>query len=203
MGERYSITAVHEDDRLLAHCAGILSAGGLALFPTDTVYGLGVRADSEPGVARLYSIKDRPRELPMPVLLASLEDLDTYGSPNPLAHALARRYWPGAVTIVVPSKGNLAPNLSLTGSIGFRCPNHPILRKLIRAVRVPLAATSANRSGEREAHRLCEIPPEIQDQCDIILEGGILPGGSPSTVVDCCRCIPKLLRRGETEIEVA
>jgi len=203
MAEQYPIAALRDDEQLLQHCVEILSGGGLAVFPTDTVYGVGVRADRNEGVERLYAIKERPRGLPIPVLLGSPEDLDVYGSANPLAHALARRYWPGAVTIVVPSRGVLASNLSMTSAIGFRCPNHPTLRKLIRAVRVPLAATSANRSGEREAHRLSEVPAEMRELCDLVLEGGILHGASASTVVDCRRSIPKLIRRGEVEIEVA
>jgi L-threonylcarbamoyladenylate synthase len=203
MGEKYAISEVIEDNELLDHCVALLHRGGLAIFPTDTVYGIGARADHPAGVDRIYELKKRSRSSPLPVLLGSPEDLDAYGCPNETARALAKKYWPGAVTIVVPVKGGLAPNLSETPAVGFRCPDHAGLRKLIRALKVPLAGTSANRSGEREVHSFHEVDEEMREACDLLLDGGILPGVRSSTVVDCTHKVPQILRRGDVDISVA
>lgn len=203
MGEKYPISEVLENSELLERCVALLHAGALAVFPTDTVYGIGARADHPAAIDRIYELKQRPRSRPLPVLLGSPEDLEAYGCPNPTALALAKRYWPGAVTIVVPIKGGLAPNLSETPAVGFRCPDHAGLRKIIRALKIPLAGTSANRSGEREVHSFHEIDEEMREACDLILDGGILAGVRSSTVIDCTHKVPQILRRGDVDIEIA
>jgi len=200
MTERMSLASIQDDPEKLEFCVETLRKGGLVIFPTDTVYGIGARADNKAAIDRIFEVKRRDRERSLPVLLANPEDFEVYGVPNKMALALAQRYWPGPVTIIVPIKGSLAPNLSTTPALGFRCPNHALLRRIIRSLRIPVAGTSANISGEREAHSIGEIPQEMQDACDLVVDGGGLSGENPSTVVDCTHSSPHIVRRGAVDI---
>ena len=198
MSERPSVEfpyeALRTDRRLLEECTEILRRGALALFPTDTVYGIGCRADREESVEKIYRIKRRPRDLAIPVLISDPEDLEIYGMPGEEALRLARENWPGALTLVVFSRGKLAPSLSSSESLGFRCPDAPILRELIRRLGVPLAATSANRSGCAEVFSPEDLPEDFRAGIDLILNGGRLPHRRPSKVIDCTVSPSQVLR---------
>ncbi len=172
----------------------MLRRGDLALFPTDTVYGIGCRADCEESVERIYRIKERPRDMAIPVLLAEPDDLTVYGRPGEGALELMHERWPGPLTLVVPSAGILARNLSGSGSLGFRCPDAPILRDLIRRLGVPLAATSANPSGSPAALSPEHLPEDFLAAIDLILDAGTLPRRKPSRVIDCTVSPPRVLR---------
>jgi len=191
--------------RSIERAVALLRAGGIVGLPTDTVYGLGAHASIATAIERLYEIKGRERQKAIPVLLARTEDVTSVVSAVPeVARRLAERFWPGPVTLVLPK----APTLLdvLTGgadSVAVRVPAHAVTRRLILALGAPLATTSANLSGQREATTAQEVRQALQDRVPLILDGGRCPGGVASTVIDCTTIPPRLLRRGALAAEVA
>ncbi|NJN67130.1 MAG: threonylcarbamoyl-AMP synthase [Chloroflexaceae bacterium] len=167
-------------------------------FPTDTVYGIGALALNASAVEQLYVLKERPRQMALPVLLADMTDLyQVVRDMPPVAADLARRFWPGALTLVVPAAHHLPPVLLAGGeTVAVRIPDHPWLRQLIRRLGQPLAATSANRHGARDATTSDEVAAQFGNRLSLILDGGVAPGGVPSTVVRCIGPHPQVLRPG-------
>ena len=141
-----------------------ISSGGIAVFPTDTLYGIGCRPDDEAAVARMYELKGRAADKPSAVMYFSLDSLPPVG---PRTRAALGRLLPGPVLVVLP------------GKVGVRVPDVPALA----GVRVAVLQTSANLSGGPDPRRLTDVPAEIKDGADLVLDGGELPG-VPSTVVD-------------------
>lgn len=191
----------------IARAIAALRAGGLVAFPTDTVYGLAVLAENEEAVARLYRVKGRGERKPIAVLLAEPTDLALVAREIPeSARLLAARFWPGALTLVVPSLDSV-PATVRAGSpnVGVRVPDHPLARDLIRRLGAPLATTSANRSGRGSLTHADEVWLELNGQIEYIIEGEC-PGGVESTVVDLSTAPPAILREGaipRAEIEAA
>ncbi|WP_237476993.1 L-threonylcarbamoyladenylate synthase [Lichenibacterium dinghuense] len=182
----------------IAAAAAILRRGGLAAFPTETVYGLGADAGSAEAVAGIYAAKGRPRFNP---LIAHVPDLDTatgQGAFGPDALALARAFWPGPLTLVVPA----APGCTVSdlaraglGSVALRVPAHPVARALIAAAGVPVAAPSANRSGRVSPTAADHVLGDLDGRIDAVLDGGSTAVGVESTIVSCLG-EPTLLRPG-------
>ncbi len=181
--------------------AAILAAGQLLAFPTETVYGLGARADDDVAVERIFSLKGRPNEHPLIVHLAEAGDAAAFAARMPeSAQRLIAAFWPGPLTVIVPRRpGIAAAAAGGQDTIGLRCPAHPIAQALLRAARrlgVPgVAAPSANRFGKTSptlaAHVVAAFGPSLA-----VLEGGPCPVGIESTIVDCSRRRPVLLRPG-------
>jgi L-threonylcarbamoyladenylate synthase len=179
----------------------ILRAGGLVAFPTDTVYGVGALAFDGKAVESIYTAKDRPVEKAIPVLLGGSEDLGKVTSRVPeMARRLATRFWPGPLTLVVPKKPNLPEAVSVTDTVGVRVPNHRLARSLLQAAG-PMAATSANLSGQPSPSTADEVLAQLGGRIDLILDGGRTPGGTPSTVVDCTGQQPVIVRAGPIALE--
>jgi L-threonylcarbamoyladenylate synthase len=151
-----------------------IAAGGVVVFPADTVYGLACDPSNPEAVARLYALKGRPPDKPAAVMFFALDLLPELG---PRTRALAERLLPGAVTLLVPS--DLYPLAGGAGTLGLRVPDLPAFAD----VRVPVLQTSANRAGGPDARRLDEVPEEIRRGADLVIDGGEL-AGTPSTVVD-------------------
>lgn len=174
----------------------ILKTGGLVAFPTDTVYGVGVLAFDDRAVQKLYMAKERDTNKAIAVLIGNPADLALVtGQVNAMALILARRFWPGALTLVVPKNASLPAYLTPYHTIGIRIPDHPIALKLLELAG-PLAVTSANISGKVAATTAEEVLQQLSGRVSLILDGGKTPGGSPSTVVDCTGFEPKILRQG-------
>src|ERR671937_497428 len=165
--------------------AAALARGELVAFPTDTVYGLAAGHDH---LKKLYVAKDRPKEKRIPVLLSDASNLEASAIVTPAARALARRFWPGPLTIVL-----VAPR---RGTLAFRVPDHPLARRLIAASGGGLPVTSANRSGEPDARTSQEVLAQLEGRIALVLDGGKTPGGVSSTVVDCTTDQVKILREG-------
>jgi L-threonylcarbamoyladenylate synthase len=173
--------------------------GGLVIFPTDTVYGLGARADREEPVQRIYEVKGRPAELALPLLVGSVEAARRVAQWSPAAQRLAEAFWPGPLTLVLPERrlSGLRPLVTAgRGTVGVRRPDHAALLGWLEACDFPLAVTSANRSGAPAAVRVADLPPELRETVDLILDGGACPGGVASTVVDLASPPPQILRPG-------
>ena len=174
----------------------ILRAGGLAAFPTDTVYGLGALAFDGPAVESIYAAKDRPVEKAIPILIADADDLDKVAvDVPPMARILAARFWPGPLTLVVPKQPTLPEAISATTTVAVRIPDHPVARALLRAAG-PMAVTSANLSGQPSPVEAEEVLRQLNGRIPLVLDGGVTPGGVPSTLVDCLGAEPVLLREG-------
>ena len=174
----------------------ILRAGGLAAVPTDTVYGVGALAFDGPAVESIYAAKDRPVEKAIPILIADADDLDKVAvDVPPMARILAARFWPGPLTLVVPKQPTLPEAISATTTVAVRIPDHPVARALLRAAG-PMAVTSANLSGQPSPVEAEEVLRQLNGRIPLVLDGGVTPGGVPSTLVDCLGAEPVLLREG-------
>ena len=187
----------------LERAAAELLASRLVAFPTDTVYGLG--ALPEPAaVAEIYTAKGRPASKPLPLLLDEPGRLREFGlDPPPLALALAERFWPGALTLVVPARQETGRALgSSDGSIGMRVPDYAPLRALLGLCGGALAVTSANLSGRPESLTAEQVEGQLGNFLAIILDGGPSVTATPSTVVDLRELPPRILRAGELRDEV-
>jgi len=174
----------------------ILKQGGVIAFPTDTVYGLGADAFNSNAVKRIYDIKKRPTHLPLPLLIGDIKQLDILAEPlSEIALFLARRFWPGGLTLVVPKVARLPGYLGNT-SIAVRIPAHPVCLALIQAINNPLIGTSANISGRPSALTAGEVKQQLGSEVDLIIDGGRCPGGGESTVVDVTGGEVVILRQG-------
>jgi L-threonylcarbamoyladenylate synthase len=181
----------------------VLRAGGLVAMPTDTVYGVGVALDAEDGLARLFAAKDRPFDRAIVLLVADVEQASSVGVISPAALALAERFWPGGLTLVLAqAPGAHLPALLTAGTatIGVRLPGHESPRTLARELG-PLPVTSANVSGQPDALDAAEVLAQLGDRIDLVLDDGPARGGLPSTVVDCSGDLPRVLRVGAVAAE--
>ena len=182
-----------------ADAADILRAGGLVAFPTETVYGLGADATNDNAVARLFEAKGRPRFNPLITHVADLAAAREVVDFNDTAVALADRFWPGPLTLVLPRRTTCRVSL-LAGAgldtLALRIPAHPIAQKLLTETGRPIAAPSANRSGSLSPTRAIHVAADLDDRIDLILDGGACPIGLESTVVDLSITPPALLRPG-------
>jgi L-threonylcarbamoyladenylate synthase len=182
----------------LATASDILRSGGLVAFPTETVYGLGAGARSAEAVAGIYAAKTRPRFNPLIAHVESLEAAEAEGRFGPDARALARAFWPGSLTLVVPiAPGCRICDLARAGldSVALRVPSHPVARALLAAAGLPVAAPSANRSGRVSPTTADHVLRDLDGRIDAILDGGRTAVGVESTIVACLD-EPVLLRPG-------
>jgi tRNA threonylcarbamoyl adenosine modification protein (Sua5/YciO/YrdC/YwlC family) len=173
-----------------------LRGGGIVGVPTDTVYGLAADPFHAGATDRLFALKRRPRQVELPVLVASADQALFLAVAVPdAAHHLMARYWPGPLTLVLPRRPDLNADLGEDdATIGVRCPEHPVPLALCRNTG-PIATTSANRHGQPPYSTAGEVDAEFGEGVDVVLDGGTC-SGSPSTVVDCTGEEPRLLREG-------
>jgi L-threonylcarbamoyladenylate synthase len=204
-GHRASVSAVRllidphaPSPRALTQAATIIHRGGLVAFPTDTLYALGADASNDRAVERLFAAKGRGRDLPVPVLVADLAMATRIaGDLSEAAARLAARYWPGALTLVVPVRGGLPERVTAgTGRIGLRIPDSKFALALIRRVGGPITGTSANRSAGRDPRDAGEVFRQLGDRVDLVLDGGVIRRATASTVVDVTVTPPAIVRQG-------
>ena len=183
--------------------AAVVSSGGLVAIPTDTVYGLAARRDDDRAIERLIALKGRPTDKGIALLLADPEQAAEVGHLTSVAESLARALWPGGLTLVVPARRDVrlaAAVIGAGGTVGVRVPDHPCPRR-VAAVVGPIATTSANISGEPEAGDAAAITELFGEALDLIVDGGPVPGGRASTVVDCSTDVPRIAREGAIPAE--
>ena len=194
--EVVSITSEQARSEGIGRAVEVLRAGGLVAFPTETVYGLGARADLIPAVAKLRRIKGRPDDKPFTVHIGRPSDLERFvPDPPGVGRRLARKGWPGPLTIVfavgdpsaAPVMADLPDEAAAAmyhrGTIGLRCPDEPSTGELLGAVGGPVVAASANRAGEAPPCRADEVLEELDGRIDLILDGGPSRYAKASTVV--------------------
>lgn len=200
------VDPVAPDRTAVSEAAGTLAGGGLVAFPTETFYGLGADPWNERAIEALYHAKGRPARVPILLLLAGEDQVPdaAVATPAPF-EVLARRFWPGPLTLVVEARPTLPARVtSGSGTIGLRVPSAPIPRAIARALGRPITGTSANLSGAPPARLPAEVaaafagPPSA---LDLLVDGGPAPGGEPSTVVDLTGASPRLVRAGAIAFE--
>lgn len=183
----------------IAEAAAALAAGGLVAFPTETVYGLGADAASEPAVAKLFAAKGRPRFNPLIAHVETAEAAAEVGLMGRRARVLAAAFWPGPLTLVVPAVRN-GPVCELARAglttVALRVPAHKVARQLLAAFGRPVVAPSANRSGHVSPTTAAHVVEDLGGAVDLVLDGGSTPVGIESTIVACLGGPVRLLRPG-------
>jgi L-threonylcarbamoyladenylate synthase len=188
----------------LDEAGGLLRAGQLVAFPTETVYGLGADATNGEAVARIFSAKGRPNFNPLIVHVSDLAAAARLGHFPENARKLAAKFWPGPLTLVVIRKVNSGISELVSAglpSLALRVPDHPIAQALLRSAQRPLAAPSANRSGHVSATRAEHVADDLAGKVSMILDGGATEHGLESTVVEATGDSLVLLRSGSISVE--
>ena len=181
----------------IASCASTLSDGGIIVFPTDTVYGIGCNPYYDESVERIFQIKDRSEDKPLPVMGYSISDIEKLVHMSPLAKSLAQYFWPGALTIVSPCKDNNISRRVMAGgdNLAVRIPGNRCTQALLRFCKY-LIGTSANVSGRKPCTSSYEVLSSGLSGFDLVLDGGALGGGIESTVIEVIDSNVRILREG-------
>ncbi len=192
------VDARRPEPQAIEQAASIITRGGVVVFPTRGLYGLGADAKNEEALQRIFVIKRRPVNHPLLVIIddpSAVFRLAREVSAGALR--MMNRLWPGGVTLVFAAGENVSLRLTGgTGKIGIRQAGHPVARALVRAVNGPITATSANLSGAGGCCRISDLEASIAGEADLILDAGPLAGGPGSTVVDVTGKRPLILREG-------
>lgn len=187
-------------DEQITEAVEALKRGGVIVYPTDTIYGLGSDALSPDGCARIYELKGRPKHNPIHVIVSDVAMAETVVELTPLARKLIHKFLPGALTLVLTAKPGVAEILTGgTGTLGIRIPNHPISIAIARGLGRPFTATSANVSGGGTCSTIEEVRASFGEKIHeiaYILDGGTLPQSRASTVVDARGEVPIIIRQG-------
>lgn len=193
----------------LTYAVETIKSGGLVAVPTETVYGLATNGFDAAAVEKIYELKGRPAIKPLSLLVSDTNMAASVCLEFPeAAQKLANAFWPGPLTIVLPCHDTVPPIVTAGGStIGVRCPDHPITLELIRLAGVPLAAPSANPSGEKSPKSFCDVVKYFDGKIPCIIDGGVCNLGVESTIVSLTGTESyKILRQGalsESDIEKA
>ncbi len=190
----------HPTAEVLARACDVFQHQGVVILPTDSVYGIGcVATPNNPAHERTFSIKHRDRAQTLPWLIGDIEDLTRYGKDVPAwAYALAERFWPGALTLVVHASDEVAAEYThaQNHTIALRLPDSNLVRAICRELKSPLAITSANTHGQDAAIAGSSVEERLVDEVDLVLDSGRAPLAIASTIVDCTQDSAKILRIG-------
>ncbi len=179
----------------------ILRQGGIIIYPTDTAFGIGCRIDDEKAVRKLFEIRERPLNKPCPVLFHSIELVKEYVTEIPSqAEELMKKYWPGALTIILPANAKVGELVRGQTGIGCRIPNHEIPLTIVAELGVPIIGTSANFPGMPTPYHFSELDQKLISRVDLTVNGET-NGQEVSTVIDCTQSKIKILRQGAVPID--
>ena len=187
----------------IAAAAAILKNGGLLGIPTETVYGLAANAMDEKAVARIFEAKGRPQDNPLILTVSGQQWLPRYCQDiPPLAYVLARKFWPGPLTMVL-KRGKVVPDIITAGmdTVAVRCPDHPVTLAIIREAGIPVAAPSANTSGRPSCTTAQDVLEDMNGKIEGVVDGGPCTVGVESTILDLTVTPPRLLRPGGLPLE--
>ena len=185
------------DPQVIARAVQILRGGGVIAFATDTLYGLGADPRNAQAIEKLFTAKGRGERMPIPLIAADVEQARETGTFGEIELRLAREFWPGPLTIVVPARSGLAARVLGGGTtVGIRVPSHDVARALCAGIGRCVTATSANVTGYPAPVSADEIDPALMTRIDAVLDSGPAPGGPPSTIVTVKSGRPELLRAG-------
>lgn len=180
------------------HAARVVAGGGVIAFRTDTFYGLGVDPFNRQALNRIRDLKGREDNKPILVVISDAVEADRFISERSnLFEIASTRHWPGALTLVLKARDDIPDELTAgTGTIGVRLPDDSDVRALVRACGGALTATSANLSGTAPARTAAEVAKYFPDGVDLIVDGGEALSNQPSTVLDVCGDVPRVIREG-------
>jgi L-threonylcarbamoyladenylate synthase len=179
--------------------ARALANGSVVLYPTDTLYGLAADALNPEAVELLQQLKGRERRKPISIIVSDMAEIAAHAELNDMAHAMALRHFPGALTLVVTAREHVPKSLTLEGAVGVRIPNDPFALALARIFANPYTATSANLAGEKTKSFPMDIIVALGPAAELVslvIDDGPREGGVPSTVVLCTKDVPLVLRDG-------
>lgn len=198
MPEIRVIDPLRPDPDVIRHAGRMLRSGGVVCFPTFGLYGLGAVWNDEAAVRRIYAIKGRDRSKPILILVRNRSDISDLVTEIPdAAIRLMDRFWPGRLTLVFAAASSVPEILTAgSGKIGIRLPAHRVAQALIEETGAPITGTSANVSGEAGCSSIAELAAEVRTSVDLVLDAGVLAGGSGSTVVDVTTDPLRVLRWG-------
>lgn len=182
----------------------VLQDGGIVIFPTDTAFGIGCRIDNEKSIKKLFTIRKRPEDKATPVLVNSIQMAQRYLKPiKSDVKKLMEEYWPGGLTIILPCKSELVPELvrGKKDTLGVRLPNHPTTLALIKGVAVPILGPSANFAGGETPYRLSDIDKRLINLVDYVIDGET-KYQTHSTVIDCSHKPWKVIREGIVKLRI-
>ncbi len=174
---------------VLAVAVAALRRGDLVVLPTDTVYGLAAHPAIPAAIAAVYTVKQRPAQKALPLLVGGPDEAAAVALVSPTAQALMARFWPGGLTLVLPDR-------AASDTVAVRMPDHPVPLALIRALGSPLATTSANRSGQPSCTTAAAVQARLPAGYAVLVDAGPSPGGQDSTVLDLSGAAPRVLREG-------
>jgi L-threonylcarbamoyladenylate synthase len=184
-------------DGALEQILSFLRAGGVIAFPTDTAYGLGADPFNDGAVRRIFEIKGRPETKPILLLVNSMEMANRVVTFSDKATALAERFWPGPLTMILPARENVPSLVTAgTGTVGVRWADASFAQRLITAFNRPITATSANLAGRPSTVNVTEVREQLDESIDLIVDGGTLPARGGSTLLDLTAIPARLLREG-------
>lgn len=185
-------------DTVFAKSSEILKNSGIIAYPTESFYALGVLATDENAIKKLYKLKKRSADKPLPIIIGDIDSLASIVRSIPApAEELIRKYWPGPLTLIFDAQDDV-PDL-LTGTkrkLAVRIPGESAALHIARTLKVPITSTSANPSGKPPAEEIDTIIRYFGDKIDLIIDAGKTPGGKPSTIIDVTATPPKVLREG-------
>ncbi len=192
----YRVDEVSPDQNSISEAVNSLKSGGLVVFPTETVYGIGVDAFNALAVESLYEKKQRPYDKPLLMHISSPEMAESIAYLDDKATELIRRYTPGPLTLVVKRK-DIIPSVAVSGgdTVGLRFPSNKVFLEISSAFGAPIAATSANISGQASAKSSADLSP-VMDIADVVIDSGFCEYGLESTIVSLVGDRPKILRQG-------
>jgi L-threonylcarbamoyladenylate synthase len=189
----------HENaEGIFAEALTVLKRGGIVAYPTESFYALGVLTTDEEALKKLFALKERPADKPLPVIVGDMDTLMTIvRDVSGQAGDVMKRYWPGPLTLILQANDKVPPLLTAgTGRVAVRIPGASAALDLAKALKMPITATSANPSGRAPAETAEEVISYFKDKVDLIINAGKTPGGRPSTIADVTVTPPRILREG-------
>lgn len=193
------VDPLHPDARIIQKAGAIIQQNGVVIFPAQCLYGVAANALDPDAVEKVFTLKNRPKDNPILVLIPDRTHLPSLVKSIPKnAITLMDTFWPGHLTIVFEAADHIPERLTAgTGKIGIRVPMHPVACELVKALNIPITGTSANISGSPGCCDPALLEPDILSRADLFLDAGMLKGGTGSTIVDVTRSSPQILRQGE------
>lgn len=187
----------------LADCVQTLRKGGVIIFPTETVYGIGTNAYCEESVKKIYEVKQRPGEKPLSIMVGNEEEISKYAViSNEIEEKIIKNFMPGPLTIILKKKTGIFDYISSgKDTIGIRIPDNKMIMSILKESKLPVVAPSANISGKPSGIILEEILKDFDGKVDICINGGKAKLSEPSTIVQVIDNKPVILRQGKIKLE--
>ena len=191
------------NEQELDKTAQVLDNGGIVIFPTETVYGIGANAYNEEAVRKIYEVKNRPGEKPLSILVSGIDEIGKYAIiENDIERKIINSFMPGPITIILKKKQGLFDYISSgKNTIGVRIPDNKIILEILNKLKLPLVASSANISGMPSGVSLNDIIKDFDGKVDVCINGGKAKLGESSTIVEVVNGEPVILRQGKITLE--